>query len=343
MKIYINDIVQTLLKKNFQIFLYHSQKIKIKNAKCIVQGDLDYFFKMHDPRVYDNFFFFAKRKNITRLLFPRLSFPEYLYSSIISYNFNYKIYLSTMAFELFSKSLGRLTILKKILLNRKVKSLIIHSAINKFMKIPKKFSINKNIQKKLIFVSEPIYHPHKKFFNKKKFNLKNFKVLYFGNLFYGKGVDILIKSSKYLDKNTKIIIAGNFDTLNFTFKLEKKYQNIKIINKYISDADMYKLFKSVDAVVLPYRRTYMHLSSGVLTNSIQSSKPVIIPNIHPFTEIIDRYKVGVMFETENPRNLAKAILLTKYLIKKKYFTDNYFSDYLKDMNYMDDIFKKIKL
>ena len=343
MKIYINDIIKCLLKKNYQIFLYHKNKLKIKDTNCIVQEDLEYFLKMHDPRIYEKFFLFAKKKNISRVLIPRFEFPEYLYSSIISINYNYKIYLSTMALELFSKSIGRLTILKKILLEKKVKSLVIHSALNKYTKIPKKFSINKNIQKKLFFVSEPIYHPHKKFFNKEIFRPHNFKILYFGNWFYGKGVDILIKSSKYLDKSIKIIIVGNSNTLNFSYKLDKKNKNIKIINRYVSNIEMYKIFKSVDAVVLPYRKTYMYLSSGVLVNSIQSFKPAIVPNFYPFNEIIDRYKVGVKFNPDNHKSLAKGIMSLKKLVQKKYFKEKYFNDYLEDMNYSDYMVTKLKL
>ena len=62
MKIYINDIIKSLLKKNYQIFLYHKSKLKIKDTNCIVQEDLEYFLKMHDPRIYEKFFLFAKKK-----------------------------------------------------------------------------------------------------------------------------------------------------------------------------------------------------------------------------------------------------------------------------------------
>ena len=343
MKIYIDNIIKSLLKKNYQVFLYHKNKIKIKYTNCIIQEDLEYFLKMHDPRIYEKFFLFAKKRSINRIFIPRFLFPEYLYSSIISTGYKHKIYLSTFAFELFSKSIGRLTILKKILLEKKVKSLVIHSALNKYAKIPKKFSINKNIQKKLFFISEPIYHPHKKFFNKKIYRPNDFKILYFGNWFYGKGVDILIKCVKYLDKSIKIIIVGNSNTLNFSYKLKKINKNIKIINRYVSNIEMYKIFKSVDAVVLPYRKTYMYLSSGVLINSIQSFKPAIVPNFYPFNKIINRYKVGVKFNPNNHKSLANSIMSLKKLVQKKYFTEKYFNNYLNDMNYPDHIVAKLKL
>jgi hypothetical protein len=141
MKIYVNNIVKSFLKKNYKIFIYSKNKIKIKNINCIVQKDLDYFLKMHDPRIYEKLLLFAKKQSINRIFLPRFSFPEYLYSSIISTRYKYKIYLSTFAFELFSKSIGRLAILKKLLLEKKIKFLIIHSVLNKYLEIPKKFRI----------------------------------------------------------------------------------------------------------------------------------------------------------------------------------------------------------
>jgi hypothetical protein len=340
MKIYINNIVKSLLKRKFKIFLYHKSNIKIKYTTCIVQKDLEYFLRMHDPRVYEELLLFAKKKDIPRIFIPRFSFPEYLYSAIISIKYNHKIYLSTFAFELFSKSIGRLSILKKLLLEKKVKKLLIHSVLNKHLKTPKKFSINKNIQKKLFFVSEPRYHADNKFLPVKKRRSHYFKILYFGNFFYGKGLDILIKCTKGISKNIKIIIAGNGETLNYSLKI-KKYKNITILNKYFSNDEMYKLFKSVDGIILPYRRTYTYGTSGVLVNSAQAFKPILVPGIYPFTEVIKKYKLGRTFLVENSDNMKKSIKKLQELVKKKYFRKNYFSNYLNDLNNWDDFIKKI--
>ena len=340
MKIYIKNIVKSLLKKKFKIFLYHKSNIKIKYTYCIVQKDLEYFLRMHDPRIYEKLLLFAKKRRINRIFIPRFSFPEYLYSSIISTRYNYKIYLSTFAFELFSKSIGRLIILKKLLLEKNIKSLIIHSILNKYLKIPKKFLINKNIQKKIIFVSEPRYHSDKKFLDIKKKKSHNLKILYFGNFFYGKGLDILISCAKGISKNIKIIIAGNDKSLNYSLKI-KKYKNIIILNKYFSDNEMYELYKSVDAVILPYRRTYTYGTSGVLVNSAQAFKPILVPNIYPFTDVIKKYKFGKTFLVENTFSIKKNINKLEELVKNKYFKKNYFYNYLNDLNNWDDFTKKI--
>lgn len=341
MKIYIDNIIKSLSKKNYKIYIYSKNKIKIKNSNCIVQKDLDYLLKMHDPRIYEEFLLFAKRKNIHRLFIPRFSFPEYLYSSIITIKFNFKLYLSTFAFELFSKSIGRLEILKKLLLEKNIKYLLIHSVLNRYMTIPKKFSICKKIHNKILFFSEPKYHSNKKFFNIRKQNSNIFKLLYFGNFFYGKGLDLLIKSSNGISKNIKILIAGNGKTLNYSLKI-KKAKNILIINKYFSDQEMYELFREVDAVVLPYRKTYKYGTSGVMVNSAQAFKPILVPNIHPFAQVIKKYKFGITFSAENITDLKNKINNLQKLTNNKNFKKSYFLNYLDDLNNWDDFIEKIK-
>jgi glycosyltransferase involved in cell wall biosynthesis len=341
MKIYINNIIKSLLKKNYKIIVYSGQKIKIKNIKLIIQKDLDYFLKMHDPRIYEKFLLFAKRKNIYKLYIPRFSFPEYLYSSITSIKFNFEIYLSTFAFELFSKSISRLEILKKLLIKKNIKYLFIHSVLNRHMTIPKKFLISKKIQSKLCFFSEPKYHLNKNFFNIRKAKSNIFKVLYFGNFFYGKGLDLLIESSNGISKNIKILIAGNGKTVNYPLKI-KKAKNILIINKYFTDQEMYELFKEVDAVVLPYRKTYKYGTSGVMVNSVQAFKPILVPNIYPFAQVVKKYKFGITFSAENVTDLKNKINNLQKLINMKYFKKSYFLKYLDDLNNWDDFIKKIK-
>ena len=343
MKIYIDNIIKSLLKKNYQVFLYHKNKIKIKYTNCIIQEDLEYFLKMHDPRIYEKFFLFAKKRSINRIFIPRFSFPEYLYSSIITIKFNFKLYLSTFAFELFSKSIGRLEILKKLLLEKNIKYLLIHSVLNRYMTIPKKFLICKKIQNKLFFFSEPKYHSNKKFFNIniRKQNSNIFKLLYFGNFFYGKGLDLLIKSSNGISKNIKILIAGDAKKLNYSLKI-KKAKNILIINKYFSDQEMYELFREVDAVVLPYRKTYKYGTSGVMVNSVQAFKPILVPNIYPFAQVIKKYKFGITFSAENVTDLKNKINNLQKLTNNKNFKKSYFLNYLDDLNNWDDFIEKIK-
>ena len=344
MKIYIDQIIHSLLKKKYKIYLYYKKKIKIDNVEPIIQKDLMYLYKMRDPRIYEEFLLFAKKKGINILLIPRLEFPAFLNYSMMSVNFKYKIYITTMALELFKPSLTKLTIMKNILLDKKVQGLAIHTAANRHMKVPKKFAINNNLKKKIFFFSEPKYYLDNNFMNKKKYKLSNkFKILFFGNFFYGKGLDILVNASKYLNNNIKITIAGDPSSLNFSYNIKKKYKNINLLDKYISDNKMFELFKSTDAVVLPYRKSYCCLSSGVLINSVQAFKPVIVPDIYPFNEIIKKYKIGLKFKVEDVKNLAKSINYLHKLIQEKKFKNENFKKYLDEMNSTDLVIAKLNI
>jgi hypothetical protein len=104
---------------------------------------------------------------------------------------------------------------------------------------------------------------------------------------------------------------------------------------------MYELYKSVDAVILPYRRTYIYGTSGVLVNSAQAFKPILVPNIYPFADVIKKYKIGKTFLVEDNYNITKKINKLQELVKKKYFKKNYFFNYLNDLNNWDDFTKKI--
>jgi glycosyltransferase involved in cell wall biosynthesis len=106
---------------------------------------------------------------------------------------------------------------------------------------------------------------------------------------------------------------------------------------------MFELFKSTDAVVLPYRKSYCCLSSGVLINSVQAFKPVIVPDIYPFNEIIKKYKIGLKFKVEDVKNLAKSINYLHKLIQEKKFKNENFKKYLDEMNSSDLVIAKLNI
>jgi glycosyltransferase involved in cell wall biosynthesis len=341
MKIYIDNIVKSLIKKKFNIFLYSYEIKKKQGTNCFIQKDLKYLIQNKDPRIYEQLFKYAKKKKIKKIYIPRFSSPEFLYASIISIKNNFEIYLSTFAFELFSKSIGRLTIIKKLLLEKCIKNVAVHSILNKHLKAPNKFNLDKIIIKKLIFMSEPKYYPDYNFKKKIKKNSKIFKLLFFGNFFFGKGVDILVKSTNKLSNHIKVIIASNQAKKNFQYKIIKN-KKITFLNKYFTNKEMFKLFKSSDAVVLPYRKTYTYLTSGVLVQSIQSHIPVLVPKIYPFDEVVKKYKLGISFIAESSKDLTLNIKKLVVLIKKNNFKQEKFINYIKDINSWDDFAENIK-
>ena len=184
-----------------------------------------------------------------------------------------------------------------------------------------------------------MYHNTINFKKKNDYQKRAKYILYFGNFFYGKGVDILIKAFSKIKKKIKLVLCGNQKTQNFKFKI-KKIKNIKLINEYVSNNFMYDLFKKSEIVILPYRKTYEYGTSGVLLNAIQAYKKIIFPNIEPFKKIKSIYKIGKMFNVENPIDLRKKII-SSLTSKNLNININNYNKYLNDTNSWEDIAKII--
>jgi glycosyltransferase involved in cell wall biosynthesis len=317
LKSYIENISTVLEKKNYKIYLFGSFKKKFKLKKNVyIKKDLklEYFLTQKDPRVYENFFNFSKKNQISHLIFPRLLHPEYLLSEMkYRENQKFKIFIGTFSMELFIRSLARINLMKEVLAHKKISRLIIHSIEFRKSILLSSFPYLKN-NKKVIASIEPISHTEKNYFSTtgtSQFPKKKFKLLYFGNFFYGKGADILLDVCSELDREFYTIFAGNIKTVNYPFKKIKKFKfnkRIKLINSHIDDNQMFNLFRDADLVVLPYRKTYKFGSSGVLIQAIQSNTPVVVPNISPFKEIVKKFNLGEVFISENNSSLKNTII-----------------------------------
>ena len=67
-----------------------------KNVYIKKDLKLEYFLTQKDPRVYENFFNFSKKNQISHLIFPRLLHPEYLLSEMkYRENQKFKIFIGT--------------------------------------------------------------------------------------------------------------------------------------------------------------------------------------------------------------------------------------------------------
>ena len=89
-----------------------------------------------------------------------------------------------------------------------------------------------------------------KFSFKKKYNIKGKTVLYFGRIHKSKGIDQLIKVSKYFPK-VNFIIMGNGPELNNLKLLSKNNNNIKFITGRITDEEKLEAFSAADVFIHP--------------------------------------------------------------------------------------------
>lgn len=109
-------------------------------------------------------------------------------------------------------------------------------------------------------------------------------------------MDFLVAGKQYGNQNS-IDYQAMIDNLGIS-------DCTRLINERIDDKELPKLFGWADICVFPYREIY---GSGSLLMAYAYGKPVIASNIPAFVEETDNGSTGLLFQTENPKDLAKCI------------------------------------
>jgi glycosyltransferase involved in cell wall biosynthesis len=163
----------------------------------------------------------------------------------------------------------------------------------------------------------------------KKYKIgKKKRILSFGFITSDKGIDLLCKAAPLL-RDFEIVISGTLNPyaqekqkefLESIKDYDKRNVNIKFINRFVSEKEKEELFISSDFVVLPYR---IIEQSAVLTEVWSYQKIPICSDVPSFREEIGKDQFGVLFESENPVNLATKIKsLAKNEKKQKIIISN---------------------
>ncbi len=188
------------------------------------------------------------------------------------------------------------------------------------------FSIYPNINSKLLF--HPVYTNFGEIIDKNmaktKINLQTERIiLFFGFIREYKGLDVLIKSMKFLtDLKITLLVAGEFYT-DSAFYLNlissEKLENIVFRSDFIPTDEVKFYFSASDLVILPYKSA---TQSGIAQIANNFLKPIIATNVGGLSEAIQHGKTGFVVESENPTQLAEAI--RKFYIEQKEteFRDN---------------------
>lgn len=145
------------------------------------------------------------------------------------------------------------------------------------------------------------------------------------------GKDIEDVVTTYAGEKTTVLIEGFFqDKRRFEKLKSAATENIKIVDKYLTDQEYEGFFDKVKYVVLPYSEYYKNASSGVIFDIIFHGKPVITKRFENF-EFVEKYNIGILYEkslTEVKLNLTednKYSTMTKgienYLLKNRRSAD----------------------
>lgn len=208
--------------------------------------------------------------------------------------------------------------LKKNLLN----ILFVHSENIKQLLEKELILKNKNT-KKLVVVPDPslnFYHYCTKEDARAALGFPQHEtiLLYFGVLSYEKGLDLLLNAIEGLNEKFKLVIAGRptfFDESfieNFKNSLYDKEKIISHID-YIPPEKVPLYFLAADAVILPYRKSFLG-TSGVLQQACGSGKPVIASDVGEIGNVVKKHNLGIIVEPESIDSLREGI---KKFLKEK--------------------------
>jgi len=187
-------------------------------------------------------------------------------------------------------------------------------------------------------VEELLSYPIKKeIFNKKE---TDFFLFYFGVVARRRGIFTLIEAMKYVNEensNIKLLIIGPVDKADRKafFKEISHLNGIIFYLPWADISDLPSYLYLVDVGVSPLIRNDQH-NSGIANKVFQYllfGKPVIVSDCIPQKDLIQKYKCGLVFESENTKDLKEKILfMFNSKADYKRFSDNARSLVLNEKN-----------
>lgn len=134
-------------------------------------------------------------------------------------------------------------------------------------------------------------------------------VLYTGHLYEWKGVDTLIKASKYLDNNVIIFLVGGTESDVKKYKIQYTAYNIQVMGHRPHKEIPYWL-KAADVLILPNSAKYdiskYWTSPMKLFEYMASGAPIVSSDLPSIGEVLSRDN-AVLVKPDNPESLAAGI------------------------------------
>lgn len=149
------------------------------------------------------------------------------------------------------------------------------------------------------------------------------QIMTFGKFGTYKKVETLIESFRLLqaelDIPLELVIAGTDspNTAGYLAGIQRQYADVPNMRftGYVAEEDVPRIFKEAAVVVFPYNSTTG--SSGVLHQAGEYGKPIVLPDLGDFAELIrEEGYDGEFFVPENPQSLAQAI--TRFIVSPDY-------------------------
>ena len=137
-------------------------------------------------------------------------------------------------------------------------------------------------------------------------------LLFFGELRESKGPDVLLEATHLLPAEVFVLFAGapagSFSARDWEQEVRTQglEGRVRLDLGRVPDDLVSIYFQAADAVVLPYRRSFL-ATSGVLQWAAAAMKPVIATDVGEVGDLVKRYRLGLVVEPENSKRLAEAV------------------------------------
>lgn len=175
--------------------------------------------------------------------------------------------------------------------------------------------------KKIIVLNHPTYNFGETKIAKELPSVPTF--IFFGRIVKYKGLDLFVKAIEIFKKqnqNFKVIIAGEGEIENETLKIIKNNSDkIELINRYINEDEIVKIYNRGDICVLPYIEASQ---SGIVAIAINKAMPCIITPVDGLIEQCEAKNksntFAIMSDKIDPGSIAEKMsqILNKNLYKK---------------------------
>ena len=339
---YLYGLVDSL-KKDFliSIFFVPDRKFPLDGVRSISAQKSSYFAKTSNPALYDEFFLFIQEHKFDQIVIPRLSLLEYFVLNLMCQKYESlpPISIGFYGYNELTSSERRLFVINEFLNSSKKNSIVLHSnGWNSKMLHPR--LINLVNERRIKPVADPVYEEPSLYrdvcSNEARIKLgipeNVIVILFFGSMFFGKGIDILLDAFDLLPDNYFLLVASSSATLNMDIDKERFVGKRKLhLDAFIEESEVPTVFSASDIVCMPYRGSYLDGTSGVLVQSALSGKPICVPDITPFNEIVREFVVGSLFTPSDSTTLANALMEIDTTENSSVYRTNW-EDYLQNIS-----------
>lgn len=152
---------------------------------------------------------------------------------------------------------------------------------------------------------------------KKKYHVPSDRkaLLFFGTIRENKGLNILLDVMRELKEGYFLLLAGQIagvsepqaDYYKGIIKTNNIGDSVYWVERFISDEEISEVFKIADAIVLPYRKSFL-AQSGVLSLAIGYEKPCVVSDVGGMGETVREYNLGVVVRPDDKDGLKQGII-----------------------------------